>query len=245
MMGGNAGQPQEQRLKVPEALEVLLSEESEKIVDMSRVTELALDRVQNSGIVFIDEIDKIAVGGGRGGTSQGPDISRGGVQRDLLPIVEGSMVTTKHGVVRTDHILFIAAGAFHETKVADMIPELQGRFPIRVELDALNEDDFFRILSETRNSLVTQYRELLKTEGVELVFEEDGLRELARVAFSANTRLENIGARRLHTVLETLLEEISFKAPDLSGKTIIVDAALVRERLDAVLEDEDLSRYIL
>ncbi len=244
MMGGPA-KTQEQRLKVPEALQALIVEESEKMVDMQRVSELALERVQNSGIIFIDEIDKIALGGGRGGGGQGPDISRGGVQRDLLPIVEGSMVTTKHGVVRTDHILFIAAGAFHESKVADMIPELQGRFPIRVELDALGEEEFFRILSEPKNSLVTQYRELLKTEGVELVFEEDGVRELARVAYEANTRLENIGARRLHTVLETVLEEVSFKASEMSGQSVVINAALVSDKLGAVLEDEDLSRYIL
>jgi len=244
MMGG-APKTQEQRLKVPEALQALILEESEKMVDMARVIELALDRVQNSGIIFIDEIDKIAGGSGRGAGGQGPDISRGGVQRDLLPIVEGSMVTTKHGVVRTDHILFIAAGAFHESKVSDMIPELQGRFPIRVELDALGEEEFFRILSEPKNSLVTQYRELLKTEGVELRFEEDGIRELARVAYEANTRLENIGARRLHTVLETVLEEVSYKASEMSGKTVVVDGPLVSDKLGAVLEDEDLSRYIL
>jgi ATP-dependent HslUV protease ATP-binding subunit HslU len=245
MMNGPA-QTREQRLPVTEALRVLTEQESEKMLDVDRVTELALDRVQNSGIIFVDEIDKIAMGGGRGGTGgPGPDISRGGVQRDLLPIVEGSMVSTKHGVVRTDHILFIAAGAFHESKVSDLIPELQGRFPIRVELDALSEDDFFRILTEPRNSLVKQYEALLATEGVTLDFTEEGIRELARVAYDANTRLENIGARRLHTVLESLLEEVSFKAPELSGKTIKIDAPLVSDRLGEILEDEDLRRYIL
>ncbi|MEE2756276.1 MAG: ATP-dependent protease ATPase subunit HslU [Myxococcota bacterium] len=245
MMPGG-GKSREQRVNVPEALRILTEQESEKLVDMDRVTELALDRVQNSGIIFVDEIDKIAMGGNRGGTGgPGPDISRGGVQRDLLPIVEGSMVTTKYGVVRTDHILFIAAGAFHEAKVSDLIPELQGRFPIRVELNALGEDEFFRILTEPRNSLVRQYEALMATEGVTLVFEDDGIRELARVAFEANTRLENIGARRLHTVLENLLEDVSFKAPELTGKTITIDANLVRDKMGEVLEDDDLRRYIL
>jgi ATP-dependent HslUV protease ATP-binding subunit HslU len=245
MMGGQT-QMREQRVKVPEALSMLTDQESEKMVEMDRVVESALDRVQNSGIIFVDEIDKIALGGGRGSAGgQGPDISRGGVQRDLLPIVEGSMVTTKHGVVKTDHILFIAAGAFHECKVSDLIPELQGRFPIRVELDPLGEEEFFRILTEPRNSLVKQYQALLATEGVELDFTEDGIRELARVAFEANTRLENIGARRLHTVLETLLEDVSFNAPELGGQRISVDEAMVQERLGEVLEDEDLRRYIL
>jgi ATP-dependent HslUV protease ATP-binding subunit HslU len=245
MMPG-ATQSREQRAKVPEALRILLEQESEKLVDMDRVTELALDRVQNSGIIFVDEIDKIAMGGGRGGSGgPGPDISRGGVQRDLLPIVEGSMVSTKYGVVRTDHILFIAAGAFHEAKVSDLIPELQGRFPIRVELNALGENEFYRILTEPRNSLVKQYEALLATEGVTLAFKEDGIREIARVAFEANTRLENIGARRLHTVLETLLEEVSFKAPELNGQTINIDSAVVMDKLGEVLEDEDLRRYIL
>ena len=245
MMPGGA-KTRDQRLRVPEALRILTEQESERLVDMDRVTELALDRVQNSGIIFVDEIDKIAMGGQRGGGgNSGPDISRGGVQRDLLPIVEGSMVTTKYGVVKTDHILFIAAGAFHESKVSDLIPELQGRFPIRVELGALGEEEFYRILTEPRNSLVRQYEALMATEGVELKFSEDGVRELAKVAFQANTRLENIGARRLHTVLENLLEDISFKAPELSGKTIVVDAPLVQDKLGEVLEDEDLRRYIL
>ena len=245
MMPGGA-KTRDQRLRVPEALRILTEQESERLVDMDRVTELALDRVQNSGIIFVDEIDKIAMGGQRGGGgNSGPDISRGGVQRDLLPIVEGSMVTTKYGVVKTDHILFIAAGAFHESKVSDLIPELQGRFPIRVELGALGEEEFYRILTEPRNSLVRQYEALMATEGVQLKFSEDGVRELAKVAFQANTRLENIGARRLHTVLENLLEDVSFKAPELSGKTIVVDAPLVQDKLGEVLEDEDLRRYIL
>ncbi len=242
---GGKGPSKLRKVRVPEALRLLTAEESEKLVDMDRVTSDALDRVQHTGIVFLDEIDKIALGGGRGGGGQGPDVSRGGVQRDLLPIVEGSTVTTKHGVVKTDHILFIAAGAFHETKVSDLIPELQGRFPIRVELEALTEQDFFRILTEPRNSLVRQYEALLATEGVTLEFGESALRELARVAYEANTRLENIGARRLHTVMETLLEEISFQAPERKGHVIAVDEAMVRARLGEVLEDEDLSRYIL
>lgn len=242
--GGRA--MKERKVKVPEALRLLTAEEADKLVDMERVSQEALDRVQNTGIVFLDEIDKIAGGQSRGGGGgHGPDVSRGGVQRDLLPIVEGSTVTTKHGVVKTDHILFIAAGAFHETSVSDLIPELQGRFPIRVELESLDEDDFFRILTEPKNSLVRQYEALLATEGVTLVFSERALRELARVAYEANTRLENIGARRLHTVMEALLDDVSFRAPERKGETVQVDEAMVRERLGAVLEDEDLSRYIL
>lgn len=240
-MGGKGATRQ---VKVPEALRLLTAEESEKRIDQERAVELALERVQHSGIIFLDEIDKIA-GGGRGGTGRGPDVSRGGVQRDLLPIVEGSSVNTKHGVVKTDHILFIAAGAFHETQVSDLIPELQGRFPIRVELDSLTQADFLRILTEPRNSLVKQYQALLETERVSLVFTEDGLAEIARVAFEANTRLENIGARRLHTVLETVLEEISYRAPERRGETFTVDAELVRSQLGEVLADEDLGRYIL
>ncbi|MEE2787150.1 MAG: ATP-dependent protease ATPase subunit HslU [Myxococcota bacterium] len=244
MMGGKSAS-KTQKAKVGEALEQLIKEESEKLVDMDRVVKQALERVQESGIIFLDEIDKIALSSGRGAGGQGPDVSRGGVQRDLLPIVEGSAVNTKHGIVRTDHILFIAAGAFHETKVSDLIPELQGRFPIRVELDALSEDDFFRILTEPKTSLTKQYEALLQTEGVSLTFTEEGLRALASVAFEANTRMENIGARRLHTVLETLLEDVSYRAPELSGRTIAVDEGMVRDRLGAVLQDEDLGRYIL
>ncbi|MCB9552381.1 MAG: ATP-dependent protease ATPase subunit HslU [Myxococcales bacterium] len=243
-LGGKA--TKERKVKVPEALRMLTAEEAEKLVDMERVQQEALDRVQNTGIVFLDEIDKIAAGGGRGGGGgHGPDVSRGGVQRDLLPIVEGSSVTTKHGVVKTDHILFIAAGAFHEASVSDLIPELQGRFPIRVELESLTEDDFYRILTEPKNSLVRQYEALLTTEGVTLTFEEGALRALARVAYAANTRLENIGARRLHTVMETLLDDISFRAPERKGEAVTIDEEMVDERLGAVLEDEDLSRYIL
>ncbi|MCA9540821.1 MAG: ATP-dependent protease ATPase subunit HslU [Myxococcales bacterium] len=236
----------ERKVKVPEALRMLTAEESDKLVDMDRVVQGALDRVQNTGIIFLDEIDKIALGAGRGGgAGHGPDVSRGGVQRDLLPIVEGSSVTTKHGVVKTDHILFIAAGAFHETKVSDLIPELQGRFPIRVELEPLDQEDFLRILTEPRNSLVKQYQALLRTEGVDLTFTGAALAEVARVAFEANTRLENIGARRLHTVLETLLDDVSFRAPEMTEGKVVIDVADVKARLGAVLEDEDLSRYIL
>ena len=240
-MGGKTAS---RKVKVPEALRLLTAEESEKRIDQESAVAMALERVQNRGIIFLDEIDKIA-GGGRGGNGRGPDVSRGGVQRDLLPIVEGSSVNTKHGVVKTDHILFIAAGAFHETQVSDLIPELQGRFPIRVSLDSLTQADFLRILSEPKNSLVKQYEALLATESVTLVFTEDGLAEIARVAFEANTRLENIGARRLHTVLETVLEEISYRAPERRGETFTVDAELVQAQLGEVLADEDLGRYIL
>ncbi|MEZ4473860.1 MAG: ATP-dependent protease ATPase subunit HslU [bacterium] len=243
---GLGGKKREKRMKVADALKILVAEESERRIDMETVVQQALDRVQNQGIIFLDEIDKIA-GGGRGGGDggRGPDVSRGGVQRDLLPIVEGSSVTTKHGVVKTDHILFIAAGAFHETKVADLIPELQGRFPIRVELESLSQEDFFRILMEPQNSLVRQYEALLATERVTVRFTEDAVRELARVAFQANERLENIGARRLHTVMETVLDEVSFRAPEMRGESVTVDAKVVRDRLQGILEDEDLSRYIL
>lgn len=242
--GMGAGKTRRKAVSVKEAMRLLTAEEADKLVDMERVVELALERVQQSGIIFLDEVDKIALSSGRGG-GQGPDVSRGGVQRDLLPIVEGSTVSTKHGIVKTDHILFIAAGAFHESKVSDLIPELQGRFPIRVELDPLGEAEFLRILKEPKSSLIKQYEALLATEQVTLRFTDDALAEIARVAFEANTRLENIGARRLHTVLETVLEEISFKAPEQRGQTVEVDGALVRTRLGEVLEDEDLSRYIL
>jgi ATP-dependent HslUV protease ATP-binding subunit HslU len=246
MPGGRARK--EKKVKVAEALRILMVEESEKLVDMDKVVTLALERVQHAGIVFLDEIDKIATKGGRGGGASGgggPDVSRGGVQRDLLPIVEGSSVTTKYGVVKTDHILFIAAGAFHETQISDLIPELQGRFPIRVELETLVEDDFLRILTEPQNSLVLQYKALLATEGVELEFTPEALRAVARVAFEANARLENIGARRLHTVMETLLDDVSFRAPELARQKVTVDPKMVDERLGRVLQDEDLSRYIL
>jgi ATP-dependent HslUV protease ATP-binding subunit HslU len=202
----------------------------------------ALDRVQSNGIVFIDEIDKVALPSGQ---SQGPDVSRGGVQRDLLPLVEGSTVNTKYGPVKTDHVLFIAAGAFHIAKVSDLLPELQGRFPIRVELDALSQADLVRILAEPKNALTRQYAALLGAEGVELSFDQSGVAELARIASEMNSRTQNIGARRLHTVLEKVLEEVSFTAPELTGKTVKIDANYVREKLEPVLKDEDLSRYIL
>ncbi len=230
------------RMKVPAAREAFASEEAGRLVDMDRVRELALERVEQTGIVFIDELDKIAAGAGQ---KQGPDVSREGVQRDLLPIVEGSTVQTKHGPVRTDHVLFIAAGAFHVAKPSDLIPELQGRFPIRVELTSLGRDDFVRILTEPRNSLVRQYKALLETENVEVEFKEDGVRALAEIAAEVNERTDDIGARRLHTVMEKLLEEVSFDAPDLATAHLVVDEEFVRGRLGALVRDEDLSRYIL
>ncbi len=240
MLGG--GQKKRKRkVKVKEALELLAQEEAARMVDMERVTREALDRAQNAGIVFIDEIDKIA---GRD-AGHGPDVSRGGVQRDLLPIVEGSNVNTKYGMVKTDHILFIAAGAFHVVKVSDLIPELQGRFPIRVELEPLTREDLVRILKEPRASLVRQYTALLATEGVDVQFRDEAVEEVARIAAEVNDRMENIGARRLHTVMERLLDGISFDASDLRGQRIVVDAAYVKERLEGIASDEDLSRYIL
>jgi ATP-dependent HslUV protease ATP-binding subunit HslU len=236
------GPPKKRRMKVPAALEAFGAEEAGKLIDMERVRELAVARVEQSGIVFIDEIDKVAAGPDRRG---GPDVSREGVQRDLLPIVEGSTVQTRHGPVRTDHVLFIAAGAFHVAKPSDLIPELQGRFPIRVELASLTREDFVRILTEPRNSLVRQYSALLKTEGVEVEFSDDGVRAIAEIAALANERAENIGARRLHTVMERLLDEVSFDAPDRGGSRVVVDAPFVRERLEPLVRDEDLSRYIL
>src|SRR5919201_2083172 len=230
------------KMTVPEARRVLVQDEAEKLVDKDTVVREALDRVQSNGIVFIDEIDKVALPSGQ---AHGPDVSRGGVQRDLLPIVEGSTVNTKYGPVKTDHVLFIAAGAFHLAKVSDLLPELQGRFPIRVELEALSQADLARILAEPRNALTRQYTALLGAEGVELVFDASGIEELARVAQDMNTRAQNIGARRLHTVLEKVLEDVSFAAPDFAGKSVRVDAAYVREKLERVLKDEDLSRYIL
>ncbi len=227
---------------VPEARRLLAQEEADKLVDKESVVREALERVQSNGIVFIDEIDKVALPSGQ---SHGPDVSRGGVQRDLLPLVEGSTVNTKYGQVKTDHILFIAAGAFHVAKVSDLLPELQGRFPIRVELEPLTQGDLVRILAEPKNALTKQYAALLGAEGVELVFDESGVAELARIASEMNTRAQNIGARRLHTVLEKVLEEVSFTAPDLGGKVLRIDAAYVRDRLDPILKDEDLSRYIL
>jgi ATP-dependent HslUV protease ATP-binding subunit HslU len=230
------------KMGVIEAHRLLAQEEAEKLVDRESVVREALERVQSNGIVFIDEIDKVALPQGQ---SHGPDVSRGGVQRDLLPLVEGSTVNTKYGPVKTDHVLFIAAGAFHVAKVSDLLPELQGRFPIRVELEALSRADLVRILAEPRNALTKQYAALLGAEGVELVFDQSGVEELARVASEMNTRTQNIGARRLHTVLEKVLEEVSFAAPELTDKTVRVDANYVRTKLDPVLRDEDLSRYIL
>lgn len=228
-------------VKVPEALQILTAEEAQKLVDKDVVVKTAIERVEQSGIVFLDEIDKVA--GREGG--RGPDVSREGVQRDILPIVEGSTVSTKYGMVRTDHILFIAAGAFHVAKPTDLIPELQGRFPIRVELDALGKGDFVRILTEPRNALTLQYVELLATEGVTLEITKDAVEEMAAMAASANERMQNIGARRLHTILERVLEDVSFDASEMHGQTVVVDAAYVRDRLTDVLADEDLSRYIL
>ncbi len=244
LLGGLfGGGTKRRRMKLPAAFEAFVSEEAARLVDMDQVRELAVARVEQGGIVFIDEIDKVA--GGREGGRQGPDVSREGVQRDLLPIVEGSTVQTKHGPVRTDHILFIAAGAFHVAKPSDLIPELQGRFPIRVELESLTEEDLVRILIEPRNSLVRQYTELLATEGVVLRFEEDGVRALAEIAARVNERTDDIGARRLHTILEKLLDEISFEAPDRSGATCTIDRGFVEARLGSLVQDEDLSRYIL
>jgi ATP-dependent HslUV protease ATP-binding subunit HslU len=228
-------------MRVSEALEYLIQEEEQKLVDMDQVTRIALDRVERNGIVFLDEMDKIA--GREGG--HGPDVSREGVQRDILPIVEGTTVNTRHGFVRTDHILFIAAGAFHVSKPSDLIPELQGRFPIRVELKSLTEADFIRILKEPKSALVKQYTALLETEGIKLTFSEDALTEIARIAAQVNESAENIGARRLHTIMEKLLEEISFEGPDLKKKNIKIDAAYVRKQLADIVKDQDLSRYIL
>jgi ATP-dependent HslUV protease ATP-binding subunit HslU len=228
-------------VSVAEARRLLAQEEAQKLIDMEDVTSQAIRRVEDAGIVFLDELDKIA---GRE-AGHGPDVSREGVQRDLLPIVEGSAVTTKYGVVRTDHVLFIAAGAFHVAKPSDLIPELQGRFPIRVELDPLTREDFIRILTEPRNALIRQYVELLQTEQVVLTFTPDAVEAIAEVAMRVNASTENIGARRLYTVMEKLLEEISFTAPEMPGKALTVDAAYVEERLRDVTRDQDLSRYIL
>jgi ATP-dependent HslUV protease ATP-binding subunit HslU len=230
------------RVKVQEALEIMAREEGERLIDRDAVTQEALERAQQNGIIFLDEIDKVV--GGREGRS-GPDVSREGVQRDLLPIVEGSTVNTKYGMVKTDHILFIAAGAFHMTKVNDLIPELQGRFPIRVELESLTQDDFVRILSEPENSLVRQYQALLQTELVNLEFQPDGIRRLAALAFEVNERNENIGARRLHTVMERLLDKVSFEGPDLENKVVIVNEAFVNDSLMGIIQDPRLENYIL
>ncbi len=229
------------RVKVPEAIEFLIQEESQKLIDMDHVVQEAIRMTEQNGIIFLDELDKIAGSGAK----YGPDVSREGVQRDLLPIVEGSTVTTKYGMVKTDHILFIAAGAFNLSKPSDLLPELQGRFPIRVELDSLSQEDFVRILKEPKNALITQYESLLATEGVELVFEESAVDEIALIASKVNERMENIGARRLHTVMEKLLDEISFSAPDMATKRVVIDRKYVAERLKDIIEDEYLSKYIL
>jgi ATP-dependent HslUV protease ATP-binding subunit HslU len=227
--------------KIPEALEILTQEEASRLVDMDKVSAEAVRRVEHSGIVFLDEIDKIA---GRESVN-GPDVSRQGVQRDLLPIVEGSTVNTKYGMVKTDHILFVASGAFHTAKPSDLIPEFQGRFPIRVELSSLSKEDFVRILTEPKNALIKQYEALLETEGVHLKFAADAIQEIAEVAWDVNERTENIGARRLHTIIERLLDDVSFAAPEMRGQDVAIDAAYVRERLQPILKNEDLSRYIL
>jgi ATP-dependent HslUV protease ATP-binding subunit HslU len=229
------------KVKVPEAMEILVQEEAQKLIDMDKVVKLAIERVEQSGIIFIDEIDKIA---GREGTA-GPDVSREGVQRDLLPIIEGCTVNTKHGMVRTDHILFVSAGAFHVSKPSDLIPELQGRFPIRVELDPLTKEDFVKILTEPKNALIRQYKELLKTEGIDLIFKEDSINEIAEIAAYVNESTENIGARRLHTIMERILDDISFNAPDISKEKIVIDARYVKERIADIVKNRDLSRYIL
>ena len=229
------------RVKVSDALSILAAEEAQKLVDMDKVTRTAIERVEQSGIIFLDEIDKI-VGSN---SSHGPDVSREGVQRDLLPIVEGSSVNTRYGMVKTDHILFIAAGAFSSSKPSDLIPELQGRFPIRVELDSLGKEEFIRILTEPHNALVKQYIEMMATEGVKLIFKDDAIAEIAEVATVVNEKTENIGARRLYTIMETLLEEISFDAPEMTEKKALIDANYVRGKLEDIVEDEDLSRYIL
>jgi ATP-dependent HslUV protease ATP-binding subunit HslU len=236
-----AGRSRKRKMRVGEALDYLIQEEEQKLIDMDQVTRIALDRVERSGIIFLDEIDKIA---GRE-SGHGPDVSREGVQRDILPIVEGTTVNTRHGFVRTDHILFIAAGAFHVSKPSDLIPELQGRFPIRVELKTLSEEDFIRILKEPKNALVKQYTALLETEGIKLTFTTDALAEIARFAARVNESTENIGARRLHTIMEKLLEEISFEGPDLRKKNVKIDAVFVRKQLADIVKDQDLSRYIL
>lgn len=230
------------KVKVPEALELYTSAEAEKLIDMDSVQQEGRTRAEQTGIVFIDEIDKI-VGRSRG--DHGPDVSREGVQRDLLPLVEGSTVNTKYGPVKTDHMLFVAAGAFHVSKPSDMVPELQGRFPIRVELDSLGAAEFVRILKEPRNALIKQYIALMKTEGLDLVFEDGAIEEVAQIAAKVNARMENIGARRLHTILEKLLDEVSFKAPEMGGQKLTIGAADVRDALDDVLRSEDLSRFIL
>jgi len=229
------------KVKIPEAMKIIAQEEANKLIDIDRVVREAIERSEQHGIIFIDEIDKIT----SRGSSHGPDVSREGVQRDMLPIVEGSTVTTKHGPVRTDHILFIAAGAFHASKPSDLIPELQGRFPIRVELDALGKDEFLRILLEPRNALIKQYIALLQTEGVKIKFQGNSIKEIASIAAEVNDKTENIGARRLHTILEKLLEDISFDAPEKKNGDLTIDSKYVKDKLGDIVKDEDLSRYIL
>jgi ATP-dependent HslUV protease ATP-binding subunit HslU len=235
------GRSKKRKLRIPEALEVLSQEEEQKLIDMDTVARAAVERVQQSGIIFVDEIDKVA--GREGG--HGPDVSREGVQRDILPIIEGTTVNTKYGMVRTDHILFIAAGAFHVSKPSDLIPELQGRFPIRVELEALGREDFVRILTEPKSALVKQYTALLSTEGVDLTFTSGAVNRIADYATLVNERTENIGARRLHTVMEKLLDQVSFDAPDLAERTVTIDEAYVDRMLADIVRNEDLSRYVL
>ena len=229
------------KANVPEAMEILIQEEAQKLIDMDNVVKLAIERVEQSGIIFIDEIDKIA---GRE-SSAGPDVSREGVQRDLLPIIEGCTVNTKHGMVKTDHILFVGAGAFHVSKPSDLIPELQGRFPIRVELEPLTKDDFVNILTKPKNALIKQYIELLNTENIELVFADDAIQEIAETAQNVNESTENIGARRLYTILEKMLDDISFEAPDMAEEKIVIDAKYVQDKISDIVKDRDLSRYIL
>ena len=240
-MFGAGRRKKKKKVTVRQARELLLAEEMDKLVDMDQVSELARARVEQMGIIFIDEIDKIA----SRGEKAGPDVSREGVQRDILPIVEGSKVNTRHGMVDTRHVLFIAAGAFHMSKPSDLIPELQGRFPLRVELSALGRDDFVKILTLPKNALIVQYVELLKTEGVELVFEPEAIERLAELATEVNSRSENIGARRLHTIMELLLEEVSFSAPEIKGQSVRITRAYVDDRLAGVVKDQDVSRYIL
>jgi len=235
------GRTRKRKMRVSEAMEYLIQEEEQKLIDMDQVTRIAIDRVERNGIIFLDEVDKIA---GRE-SGHGPDVSREGVQRDILPIVEGTTVNTRYGFVRTDHILFVAAGAFHVSKPSDMIPELQGRFPIRVELKSLSEEDFIRILKEPKNALVKQYTALLETEGLRLMFTDDALEEVARLAAQVNQETENIGARRLHTIMEKVLEDISFSGPDMKKRNLRIDAAYVRKQLAEIVKDQDLSRYIL
>ncbi len=236
------GKTKRKRVSVKQAKKILLDQEIEKLIDMDKVTELAITKVENDGIIFIDEIDKITT---KSKSTSGAEVSREGVQRDLLPIVEGSQVNTKYGPVKTDHILFIAAGAFHISKPSDLIPELQGRFPIRVELKSLTKEDFIEILTKPKNALILQYKELLKTEGVDLIFTDDAIELIAEYAYVVNSEMENIGARRLHTILEKLLEDISFNAPNLVEKTVTIDRNFVNNALKNIIENKDLSRYIL